>query len=144
MWFSGHPLSSTCAFRYPQPINPSNAIAVSSSGVLDMIYGVKSKSTLQLSFDCRDNAGNTIQLSSSSSIRISSFVLAAPRSSSDPVWCCNQNDILASVTQDSRDHAFIASASFTASGDNFVVPAVISAGQLFLHLTLKSTVRAFI
>jgi hypothetical protein len=133
------PAPASCAFRSAQPRVPRRIAALPSLAddrVLSAVHGVKPRSALELIFDCKDDADNAIALLSSSSVRVSSFILAAPRSPSSPVWCCNEKDLVASVSQDALDHSFTAFASFSAPGNNFIVPAVISAGAFFELSTL--------
>jgi hypothetical protein len=140
---AGLPVASTCAFRSAQPKVSQNVAAVPSfanTEILRMIHGVKSRSVLQLIFDCRDHADNNVKLSSSLSTSVSSFLLTAPRFPSSAVWCCNEKDQVASVSQDISDSFFTASASFVTPGNNFIVPAIISAGTYYLNLSLGMAV----
>ena len=97
--------------------------------VLRFVTGVRSKIGLQFVFDCKDQAGNALQSSGMTSARVVSLLLAARASASAPIWCCNENDVIASVSQDFRDSSFVASASFFLAGHNVLVPAVISTGM---------------
>jgi len=129
---SGFPNSSSCFFRSSQPNFPQHVAAIPSSmhtNVLQMVTGVRSKLGLQLVFDCKDQAGNSLQSSGMTTARVVSLLLAARVSSSATIWCCNQNDVIIPVSQDVRDSSFIASASLFLAGNNFLVPAVISTGK---------------
>jgi hypothetical protein len=126
-----------------QPKIPYHAAAVSSSAdveILGIVHDVISRAALHLIFDCKDFAGNVITAAGSSSTRVSSFLLTAPRPSANPVWCCSEKDLVASVTQDLRDKSFTSSASFFTPGNNYIVPAVISAGAFYVMLTHSSWV----
>ena len=137
--FSGWPSSSKCFFRSTQSKVPQNAIVVPFSDLIGqshLVHGIRSRSHLQLLFDCKDEEGNDIQLSGSSSTRVSAVLLSAPRSLLTPIWCCNEKDLVASVSQLVHDNAFVASAFLYAPGSNYIVPTVISAGK-FHDFSLK-------
>ena len=130
---AGFPVSSKCSFHSTQPKLPHVAVPVSSShlvGIVRAIHGIKSGSTLQLLFDCKDEADNHLKTSSMSSRRVSSFVLSAPRSAVEPIWCCSESDLVASISQDLQNDCFIATASFFLAGTSFIVPVVLSVGAL--------------
>jgi hypothetical protein len=130
--FSGWPTSSKCFFRPTQSNVPQNIVVVPSfdlKGQSHLILGIKPRTQFQLLFDCKDEEDNDIHLSSTSSTRVSSVLLSAPRSPLDPIWCCNERDLITSVSQRVHDNAFVSSAVFHAPGSNYVVPAVISAGK---------------
>jgi hypothetical protein len=107
--------------------------------ILGIVHGIKSRAALHLIFDCKDFAGNVITATGSSSTRVSSFLLTGPRPSADPVWCCSEKDLVTSVVQDLRDKSFTSSASFFTPGNNFIVPAVISAGAFDVMFTHSSS-----
>jgi hypothetical protein len=93
---------------------------------------------LQLLFECKDEEENVLEIGSMTSVRVSSLLLAAPMSTVDPIWCCKENDLVASVTQDVHSNSFTASAFVFSSGINFIVPAVLSAGASASILTCNA------
>ncbi len=116
--------------------------SVANTEMLSMVHGVKSRSVLQLIFDCSDHAANYINLNSSPSTTVSSFLLSAPRYPAHPIWCCNEKDQVASVLQDISDNSFTVSAYFVAPGNNFVVPAILSAGTHIFEFDFRQSLQS--